>query len=277
MRATGVWQTGPVSDSSDEPTDAGVEAVAVDPTMVLSALHDSVDVVVAALAEHEDWGPSGRRVGQYASDLVADQAVHDLLDPRGYGVLSEESGLREPDLEGMPVVVVDPLDGSTNASRGLPWFATSLCAVDGNGPLAAVVVDLISGTRYDAVRGWGARRDGEPIRRTDAPALSEAIVGLSGLPPRHLGWGQFRAMGAAALDLCAVADGRLDGYVDCSVDAHGVWDYLGALLVCAEAGVEVVDAHGRDLCVLDPDARRTPVAGAGPVLAEALLEARRSF
>ena len=277
MRATGVWQTGPVSDSSDEPTDAGVEAVAVDPTMVLSALHDSVDVVVAALAEHEDWGPSGRRGGQYASDLVADQAVHDLLDPRGYGVLSEESGLREPDLEGMPVVVVDPLDGSTNASRGLPWFATSLCAVDGNGPLAAVVVDLISGTRYDAVRGWGARRDGESIRRTDAPALSEAIVGLSGLPPRHLGWGQFRAMGAAALDLCAVADGRLDGYVDCSVDAHGVWDYLGALLVCAEAGVEVVDAHGRDLCVLDPDARRTPVAGAGPVLAEALLEARRSF
>jgi len=245
--------------------------------MVLSALHDSVDVVVAALAEHEDWGPSGRRVGQYASDLVADQAVHDLLDPRGYGVLSEESGLREPDLEGMPVVVVDPLDGSTNASRGLPWFATSLCAVDGNGPLAAVVVDLISGTRYDAVRGWGARRDGESIRRTDAPALSEAIVGLSGLPPRHLGWGQFRAMGAAALDLCAVADGRLDGYVDCSVDAHGVWDYLGALLVCAEAGVAVVDAHGRDLCVLDPDARRTPVAGAGPVLAEALLEARRSF
>ena len=277
MRATGVWQTGPVSDSSDEPTDAGVEAVTVDPTMVLSALHDSVDVVVAALAEHEDWGPSGRRVGQYASDLVADQAVHDLLDPRGYGVLSEESGLRDPDLEGMPVVVVDPLDGSTNASRGLPWFATSLCAVDGNGPLAAVVVDLISGTRYDAVRGWGARRDGESIRRTDAPALSEAIVGLSGLPPRHLGWGQFRAMGAAALDLCAVADGRLDGYVDCSVDAHGVWDYLGALLVCAEAGVEVVDAHGRDLCVLDPDARRTPVAGAGPVLAEALLEARRSF
>jgi len=245
--------------------------------MVLSALHDSVDVVVAALAEHEDWGPSGRRGGQYASDLVADQAVHDLLDPRGYGVLSEESGLRDPDLEGMPVVVVDPLDGSTNASRGLPWFATSLCAVDGNGPLAAVVVDLISGTRYDAVRGWGARRDGEPIRRTDAPALSEAIVGLSGLPPRHLGWGQFRAMGAAALDLCAVADGRLDGYVDCSVDAHGVWDYLGALLVCAGAGVEVVDAHGRDLCVLDPDARRTPVAGAGPVLAEALLEARRSF
>ena len=74
-----------------------------------------------------------------------------------------------------------------------------------------------------------------------------------------------------------MADGRLDGYLDCSVDAHGVWDYLGALLVCSESGVEVVDAHGRDLCVLDPSARRTPVAGAGPAVTEALLMARRDF
>ncbi len=266
-----------MTNDEPEPPEPDGEATVVDPTMVLSALHDSVDVVVAVLTEHEDWGPSGLRYGQYASDVVADQAIHELLDPRGYGVLSEESGLREPDEPGMPVVVVDPLDGSTNASRGLPWYATSLCAVDDDGPLAAVVANLVSGTRYDAVRGWGARRDGEPIRRTGEPPMNEAIIGLSGLPPRDLGWGQFRSLGAAALDLCAVADGRLDGYVDCSVDAHGVWDYLGALLVCAEAGVEVVDAHGRDLCVLDPEARRTPVAGAGPVLAEALLGARRSF
>jgi len=61
------------------------------------------------------------------------------------------------------------------------------------------------------------------------------------------------------------------------VDAHGVWDYLGALLICSEAGVQVVDAQGRDLCVLDPDARRTPVAGADPALTDSLLEARRGF
>jgi len=251
--------------------------VTIDPEVVLSALHETADAVVAVLAEQEDWGLSGHRSDQYATDVVADEAVHGLLDPLGYGVLSEESGLSEPSIDGMPVIVVDPLDGSTNASRGLPWYATSLCAVDLDGPLAAVVVDLVSGTRYDAVRGWGARRDGEPIRRSGAPPLSDAIIGLSGLPPRNLGWGQFRAFGAAALDLCAVADGRLDGYVDCSTDAHGVWDYLGALLVCAEAGVEIADAHGRDLCVLDPEMRRTPVAGVGLGLAEALLAARRTF
>ena len=104
--------------------------------------------------------------------------------------------------------------------------------------------------------------------------LGDSVIGLSGLPDRHLGWAQFRALGAAALDLCAVADGTLDGYVDCSVDAHGSWDYLGGLLVCREAGASVADAHGRELVSLDHGARRTPVAGATPDLLAALVAAR---
>jgi fructose-1,6-bisphosphatase/inositol monophosphatase family enzyme len=172
------------------------------------------------------------------------------------------------------VVVVDPLDGSTNAAHRLPWYATSLCAVDDQGPLAAVVHDHGSGRRYEAVRGGGARCDGRSLApRAVVPELSGAVVALSGLPPAHLGWAQFRALGAAALDLCAVADGRLDAFVDCSVDAHGVWDYLGALLVCSEAGVPVADRLGRDLVVLDPAARRTPVAAGDVALLDALLGA----
>ena len=242
--------------------------------LALSDLHDAADAVVAAFTSHDDWGPSGNRPDQYESDVVADRAVHDLLDPLGYGMLSEESGLNTGS---GPTVVVDPLDGSTNASRSIPWYSTCLCAVDDDGPWVAVVADLVTGCRYDAVRGWGARRDGVEIRRGSAPALEDSLVAISGLPPRNLGWGQFRAFGSAALDLCAVADGRVDGYVDCSDDAHGVWDYLAASLICEEAGVVVADALGRDLCVLDSDARRTPVAGAGPALAEALMEARQGF
>ena len=60
-----------------------------------------------------------------------------------------------------------------------------------------------------------------------------------------------------------------------SPDAHGVWDYLAASLICAEAGVRVVDAAGRDLVVLDHAARRTPVAAATPELLDALLAIRR--
>ena len=238
---------------------------------VLADLHAAADAVAAALDGHADWGPSGNRPDQYASDVVADEAVRGVLLPLGYGLLSEESAVVEPG-EGCPMVVVDPLDGSTNASRGIPHYAASLCAVDDEGPLAAVVLNLALGTRYEAVRGGGARRDGVGLFRDDSPQLSEAIVGVSGLPASNPGWAQFRCLGAAALDLCAVADGTLDAYVDCVVDAHGVWDYLGALLVCREAGVTVEDAKGRDLCVLDRAIRRTPVAAAGTTLHEALLD-----
>src|SRR6185436_20001881 len=104
-----------------------------------------------------------------------------------------------------------------------------------------------------------------------------SLVGLSGYPPEHLGWKQFRALGAAALDLCAVATGVLDGYLDCSWNAHGSWDYLGGMLVCQEAGAFVVDAEGRDLVVLEHEARRTPLAAATPELLDALVRARASF
>jgi fructose-1,6-bisphosphatase/inositol monophosphatase family enzyme len=102
-------------------------------------------------------------------------------------------------------------------------------------------------------------------------------VGLSGWPPTHLGWRQYRALGAVALDLCAVACGMLDGYVDCSPDAHGVWDYAGGLLVCSEAGATMVDAFGRDLITRDPSVRRTPVAAGQPALLDALVAARAAY
>ena len=237
-------------------------------------LHDTADAIGAALGDLSDWGLAGTRAGQYRSDLAADAAGLAVLARAGVGVLSEESGHHGGDA-GL-VVVMDPLDGSTNASRGVPWYATSLCAVDDDGPRAAVVVNLVSGERFDAVRGAGATRDGRPIHPSACRSLGEAVVGLSGFPPAHLGWRQYRALGAAALDLCAVAAGILDGYVDCSHDAHGSWDYLGGMLVCQEAGAVVADAHGRDLVVVDHEARRTPVAAATPELMVELIHAWRS-
>jgi myo-inositol-1(or 4)-monophosphatase len=241
--------------------------------IVLEVLHEAADAVVGALGMVTDWGPSGQRATQYQSDLAADEAALGVLARAGFGVVSEESGVTRPDA---PVwVALDPLDGSTNAHRGIPWYATSLCAVDGDGPLAAVVHNLVSGARYTAVRGSGAWRDGVAIAASGCDVLGEAVVTLSGWPSEHLGWGQFRTLGAAALDLCAVADGTLDGFVDCSRDAHGVWDYLGGLLVCREAGGVVHEAEGRSLVVRAHDARRTPVAGATCAVADALLAARQ--
>jgi myo-inositol-1(or 4)-monophosphatase len=245
----------------------------LDADRVLGMFGQIADDVAAVLARATDWGPSGERQGQYAVDLDADRMCVEPLVAAGWGVLSEESGLvAAPD---RPVVVVDPLDGSTNASRGIPWFATALCLVDEAGPQVALVANHATGQRFIAVRGHGAQLDGEPVRVSGCAVLAEAIVGVSGLPSHHYGWDQFRALGAAAPDICAVAAGMLDGWCDMSSDAHGVWDYLAAALVCEEAGGVVVDLHGRDLVALDHAARRTPVAAATPALLDALVSERR--
>jgi myo-inositol-1(or 4)-monophosphatase len=244
---------------------------------LVELLHETALSVRAALdgLDGADWDLTGTFDGQHHSDLAADAAALAVLAQAEVGVLSEESGLhgREHDV----IVVVDPLDGSTNASRGVPWFATSLCAVDADGPRAALVVDLPHGRTFTAVRGGGASVDGVPLRPSGCTEAREALVGVSGLPARSLGWRQFRALGAAALDLCAVADGTLDAFVDCTPSAHGAWDYLGAALICLEAGAIVGDAHGRELATLDPRARRTPVAAATQPLFDALVATRRQL
>ena len=240
---------------------------------LVELLHEAVICVREALAGLDDWGPAGTRPGQYRSDLAADAAALAVLEPAGVGILSEESGLQGADRE--VVVVLDPLDGSTNAARGIPWYATSLCAVDADGPRAALVVDLPHGRTFTAVRGAGAAVDGIPLAPSGCRSPGEAVVAISGLPPEPLGWRQFRALGAAALDLCAVAEGTVDGFVDCSPSAHGPWDYLGGVLVCTEAGAVVGEALGRPLADLDAAARRTPLAAATPELFAVLLAARR--
>lgn len=247
----------------------------MDGDQVLEVLDATVAAVRRALDALDDWGPAGTRPGQYASDLVADAAALDVLLGAGMGVMSEESGLTHDERE--LLVVVDPVDGSTNAARGLPWYATSLCALDARGPLAAVVVNQATGEHFAAQRARGARRNGVPMRPTRCVELSNALVAITSSPRQPLGWRQVRSLGAVALDMCSVACGHLDAYVDCGAGNHGPWDYLGAVLVCVEAGAPVVDALGRDLVTRDPDDRRAPVAAAtAPLLAQA-LEARSLY
>src|SRR3954471_13270251 len=143
---------------------------------LLALLHTAADAVVAALARSGERGLSGARPRQDHGDVVADAAVVPLLAAAGMGVLSEESGLAPADVDGVDVVVVvDPVDGSTNADRGVPWYATSLCAVDGAGPLAAVVADLSRGVRFEATRDGGARCDGVVLAPSGCRRLGEAI------------------------------------------------------------------------------------------------------
>jgi len=224
-----------------------------------------------------DYRASGERVGQYALDLVTDAVAVELLVSAGFGVLSEESGRHHPDRE--LVVVVDPIDGSTNASRGIPWFYSSLAVVDPDGLRAGLVMNQVSGVCYSASRGGGAWRDGELIRVAEPVPLERALVAINGYPARPIGSAQYRAFGAAALDLCLVGQGSADAYLDVSASApersaHGAWDYLAGMCIVTEAGGVIEDVFGRELVVIEHEARRSPVAASSRALLEGLVESR---
>jgi myo-inositol-1(or 4)-monophosphatase len=240
---------------------------------VLATLRECALLVRDSVAEAVDWDVPGGRAEQYHVDLVADAVAVEFLSRAGLDVLSEESG---PHIAGNAVTVfVDPIDGSSNAVRGLPWFATSLCAVDRHGAIAAVVLDLTHGTLYDARRGAGARADGRQIHASNCTHLADAYVAYSGSPHEPIPWASGRALGSIALALCYVAAGSLDGFVDFDVDVHGCWDYAGALFICQEASAHATETLGRPLLVAEHAARRSPVVAATePLLAELALVAK---
>jgi fructose-1,6-bisphosphatase/inositol monophosphatase family enzyme len=231
----------------------------VDESRLLDVLGDAVVAVRAALDELEDWGPAGTRPGQYHLDVAADDAALPVLHGAGLAVLSEESGLTGDGPSGL-LAVIDPVDGSTNAHRGVPFYSTSICVLDPEGPLVGLVVNQDIGTRYVATRGGGAERDGRPIKPSGCDALDQALVGVSGFPGRHPGWAQFRALGAASLECCAVAEGVLDAYLTVGRSTLYGWDYLAGLLICQEAGASAAEREGRGLIVRDDSSRRLIVA-----------------
>lgn len=228
---------------------------------------------VARLAGVSDRRLGGERKDQYALDLIVDGPMVEALLDAGFGVLSEEAGVLESDRA--LTAVVDPVDGSTNASRGIPWFATSIAIVDDEGPIVSLVENHASGERFEAVRGGGATHNGTPLSPPIPGPIGDGVVGINGVCPTVRPWAQFRTLGASALDISYVALGALDAYVDFDTEAHGVWDYLGASLVCSELGVPMIDAFDRPLFHLDHTQRRTPVVAHDHATLEQLQKLRQ--
>ncbi len=224
--------------------------------------------VRTTLAEHGDLRQPVVTGGPTTADLAADEVATRLLTQAGLAVFSEESGYHGA--AGDIVVILDPLDGSHNAARGVPYYACSLCAFDRRGPVAACVLDLVGGRHFIASRGEGASRDGAPISPSGCRTPATAFTAISGVPPRRVGETD-RSLGCASLALCGVADGTFDAFVDFDDDHHAMWDVAAGLLVCVEAGASVADAAGREVWPSDPSARRSPVAAATTELLEQCL------
>jgi myo-inositol-1(or 4)-monophosphatase len=173
--------------------------------------------------------------------------------------------------------VIDPLDGTTNYLHGYPAFAASVAVTEGGEIVAGAVVDGFHGTEWHAWRGGGAWRDGQPVAVSGTRRLDRSLIG-TGFPfkvldlvPEYLR--QFGAVlrrtagvrraGAAAIDLCHVADGRFDGFWELWL---APWDIAAGTLMVREAGGIITTVDGDD----DVRAAGSLVAG-NPVIHEALL------
>ncbi|HET7499423.1 MAG TPA: inositol monophosphatase family protein [Kofleriaceae bacterium] len=194
-------------------------------------------------------------------DLRSEEVIRRVLDERtpGIPVLGEEGG---QGTQGAPTGgdrrwLVDPIDGTVNFAHGLPIWAISISLEDAGELAVGVVAAPPLGWWFEAARGGGAHDGaGRPLRVSAISALDHALL-VTGFPydratrpdNNFAEWehlqrraGACRRLGAAALDLCLVASGSMDGYWERHLKP---WDVGAGALIVAEAGGTVTDWTGR--------------------------------
>lgn len=222
-------------------------------------------------------------------DKVAEDALFQILKRTDVSctVISEESGTKELGLHPSQFyVVTDPVDGTTNAVRGLPFFDISIAV--SKAPVlesveVALVTDVLRDITYTAQNGKGAFRNGKRIHPSEIAQLGEAVIGVDfntlGAKPiadkllamlaktRHL-----RHLGANALEICYVADGTSDAFIDIRGKLR-VTDVAAAQLILKEAGGIITAPTGKQLTArLDPTRRVSFIAAANESIYDEILE-----
>jgi len=171
----------------------------------------------------------------------------------GNSILTEESGNHAGDA--CCLWYIDPLDGTVNYAHGVPIFVVSIAYAEGGSVRLGVVYDPMQDECFSAERGHGAWLNGMPIQVAQADDLDGSLL-VTGFPydvrtnPQNNldHYARFalvsqgvRRLGAAALDLCYVANGRFDGYWELRLKP---WDLAAGGLIAAEAGATVTDLNG---------------------------------
>ncbi len=233
------------------------------------------------------------RLGQGGDDTTAiDQAAEDVVVARlearseDFVLVSEELGERAFGAGGKRRVVVDPIDGSVNAKRGIPFFSFSLAVAEGatmGDVTFGYVYDFGTGEEWTAERGAGAFLGGERIgavgpketieilsfEGTTTPAIADRIGDVLELA------GRVRVMGSLALSLCHLAAGRVDAV--CSLKPARSVDIAAAQLLVRECGlaIELFEDPPFSAAPLDLVTRSRVAAAGSPELVAELAAALR--
>ena len=223
-------------------------------------------------------------------DLAAEKALIDCLGKHEVSctLVSEEAGTKKVGLGASEYyVITDPVDGTTNAVRGLPFSATVI-AVSKTPWLkdveTAIVADLVHDITYTAQKNGGASKNGQRIKTSEISNIQDAVIGVDlntikneELVPKLKGLFKvgkhFRHFGANALELCYVADGRTDAFVDIRGKLR-VTDMVASYLILREAGGIILTPQGEELNVpLEASQRLSFIAAGNMKMYEAIKEA----
>ena len=167
-----------------------------------------------------------------------------------HSILAEESGLEQGDLNHQ--WIIDPLDGTVNFAHQVPIFSISIAYAFKGTPVMGVVLNPVTGELFSAVAGEGAFLNDRPIQVSDTRIVQESLL-ASGFPYDLLSIFDtitermenclkaaqgIRRLGSAAIDICAVACGRYDGFWEQNLHP---WDTAAAMVIASEAGALVTD------------------------------------
>ncbi len=228
-------------------------------------------------------GASGDRT--LRADRDAESAiVRTLRKVPGVRVLAEEGG-ETGSSKSRFTAVVDPLDGSSNYQRGIPFYCTSIGVVEGKGiqgARAALVRNLVNGDVYYAEKGKGASKNGRPIATSGMKSVEGAAIGADlsrgGLEATRrlaplLSKSRQLHLGANCLELCLLAEGQTDAFIDVRGKTRLV-DFAGGYLIAKEAGATLTSPSGGRLSPpLSLRSRFSYIASANPVLHRKLVDA----
>jgi myo-inositol-1(or 4)-monophosphatase len=231
-------------------------------------------------------GDTTVEVDRVAEDIVLSQLSAQARDGERFSVLSEEAGLRGFGAD-MPLILVDPVDGSLNAKQGVPLYGLMLAVLDGPtvaDTLAGLVMNLATGQTWTAARGRGAWLGGEPLEvlgRSDARRIE--LLGLESTPralkaaqPLVERAAKIRILGSMAISMSLVASGGLE--VFSAPMPVRVFDMAASLLLLREAGGVATTVAGAPLDDLrcDLQTRTTLLCASTRQLHEEALRILRS-
>lgn len=224
-----------------------------DLNIALKAARAGAKVIAESFGNIQNSRVKGNAKGLVTStDLEAEKAILEILkNESDYGILSEESGATVK--SGELKWVVDPLDGTNNFARSLPFFAVSVALMKGNESLVGVIIDVIQQKEFYAVKGEGAYLNGTKIELPEFDSDYIPMLFLNhGYPETDrdkfkklvkLLASDFNILklGTTALELCYIAEGAVDGFI-CSGDE--LWDFAAGIVIVQEAGFIFTDWKG---------------------------------